>query len=105
MGPKWECEVFVTEGDVINEATGRRKQETFELWKRNPVDCIQELISNPLFSDNIRYAPEPLFEDKEGTKPIINEMWTAEWWETVQVRGLHRQYIPRRTVLTDTDLP
>jgi hypothetical protein len=87
-GPKWECELFTTEGDVIDPATGKKSCQTLELWKRNPVECIQELLGNPAFRDHIRYAPERLYEDHEGTKPIISEMWTADWWEEIQVRTI-----------------
>ena len=56
-----------------------------ELWRRDPVECIKELLSNPAFNDCIEYEPKRLFEDPFGQKPIISEMWSAEWWETVQV--------------------
>lgn len=85
VGPEWACETFATQGDRIDHATRKKRVETFELWKRNPVDCIKELIGNPVFQEHMKYAHEPQFEDVEGTKPIINEMWTAEWWEKIQV--------------------
>ncbi|KIP01316.1 hypothetical protein PHLGIDRAFT_27025 [Phlebiopsis gigantea 11061_1 CR5-6] len=41
-------------------------------------------MSNPNFNDCIEYEPKRLFEDPFGEKPLISEMWSAEWWETVQ---------------------
>ena len=47
-GPKWTCELFEIEGDILNES-GALQTETVELWHQNPVECIQELIGNPDF--------------------------------------------------------
>ncbi|KAG1897043.1 uncharacterized protein F5891DRAFT_1130084 [Suillus fuscotomentosus] len=39
-----------------------------ELWRRDPVECIHELIGNPAF--------------KDGKVHIYNEMWTCDlWWD------------------------
>ena len=38
-GPGWECEIFEATGDEVDEK-GQPRKEVFELWKRNPVDCI-----------------------------------------------------------------
>ncbi len=84
-GPTWECELWEVEGDEYDE-DGNLRTETLELWRRNPVDCIKELIGNPLFSDCIRYAPERHYLDAAGTDPIWDEMWTGEWWWDLQVR-------------------
>lgn len=65
--------------------SGKVKRETLELFRRDPVECIKELVSNPAFNECIEYEPKRLFEDPFGKKPMISEMWTAGWWETVQV--------------------
>ena len=64
---------------------GNLRTEEFELWKRDPVECIRELISNPAFISCTKYAPEELFADVFGEDPIYSEMWTAEWWRAIQV--------------------
>ncbi|EKM49587.1 uncharacterized protein PHACADRAFT_106209 [Phanerochaete carnosa HHB-10118-sp] len=79
-GPRWKCEMFAADGDVVDERTGKRKVQTFELWKWDPVECIKELIGNPAFKEHIQYAPEHTFKDHEGLKPIVDEMWTAKQW-------------------------
>lgn len=84
QGPQWQCEIFEAKGDELDEE-GNLRVEYLELWKRNPVECIQELISNPIFCSNMCYTPEAIFEDMQGTKVLINEMWTAEWWRDFQV--------------------
>jgi len=60
--------------------------EDLELWIRDPVECIKELIGNPAFRDVMKYAPEKHYEDREGQHKRIDEMWTAEWWWELQVR-------------------
>lgn len=81
---EWMCQPVKSEGDVL-DAQGNPVVVELQLWKRNPLLCIKELISNPLFQDNLRYAPEELFEDICGNKRMVNEMWTAEWWHDLQV--------------------
>ncbi|THG92808.1 hypothetical protein EW026_g8225 [Hermanssonia centrifuga] len=50
-----------------------------ELWHCDPVNCVRELVGNPVFRDAIRYSPEKLYKDAEGKSEIWNEMWT---WKT-----------------------
>ena len=84
QGAKWICEVFEATSDE-RDYKGQRKVVRFELWKRNPVDCIKELLSDPQFKEHLCYAPERLYEDAMGEKPIFSEMWSGEWWEKLQV--------------------
>jgi hypothetical protein len=81
---KWLCEPFEIEGDQLDEK-GNKRKETLHLWKRDPVECIRELIGNPAFRNMIRFAPERAFEDPEGKNRIFDEMWTADWWWNLQV--------------------
>jgi hypothetical protein len=60
--------------------------EKLELWRRNPVDCVKELMSNPAFKAVLRYAPERVYRDKEGKIRVYDEMWTGDWWWDTQVR-------------------
>jgi Plavaka transposase len=59
--------------------------EEMELWRRDPVECIRELIGNPTFKDLLAYAPEQAFQDEEGNIRIFDEMWTGDWWWDLQV--------------------
>ena len=81
---KWQVELFDAIGDQLDEA-GQPMKETVELWRRDPVECIRELIGNPLFSKDMRYAPERVYVDSEGRIRIYDEMWTANWWWDLQV--------------------
>jgi hypothetical protein len=64
---------------------GTFMSEEVELWKRNPVECVRELLGNPAFRDIISYVPERAYADKAGTNRIYDEMWTGDWWWTTQV--------------------
>ncbi|KAJ7147090.1 hypothetical protein C8R43DRAFT_1196388 [Mycena crocata] len=89
-GVKWHCKNLDTKGDLPDlekdpsGTTMRREQN--ELWWRDPVECVEELMGNPLFRDAMRYAPEKLFADQTESNEVVNEMWTASWWWELQKR-------------------
>lgn len=71
-------------GDQTDES-GKQLTEDVELWFRNPVECIADLISNSAFDGSISYVPERVYADSSGKSRIYDEMWTADWWWDVQV--------------------
>jgi len=86
-GPEWTCDVFEVKGDQLGE-DGKRATQEIELWRRNPVECIRELIGNPLFREKLRYGPQLKFLDAEGKVRVYDEMWTGDWWWNTQVSAL-----------------
>lgn len=64
---------------------GQLMQEGVELWLRDPIECIRELIGNPAFQDYLAYAPERVYADEGATIRRYDEMWTADWWWNLQV--------------------
>ena len=60
--------------------------EEVELWRRDPIECIRELIGDPAFKDSLSYTPEKVYADAEGRERVYDEMWTGDWWWDVQVR-------------------
>lgn len=64
--------------------------EDLELWKRDPVECIKELLGNPAFREYMAYMPERVYGNTSASElsRIIDEMWTAEWWWEIQVSHL-----------------
>ncbi|EDR03415.1 uncharacterized protein LACBIDRAFT_331514 [Laccaria bicolor S238N-H82] len=54
------------------------------MWYQDPVECIWELLRNPMFQNVTKFAPEKLFEDKLGKREVVNKMWTADWWWKIQ---------------------
>lgn len=71
-------------GDRVSE-DGKIMHETVELWKRDPVECVKELIGNPSFREVMSYSPERAFVDEAGLNRIFDEMWTGDWWWNTQV--------------------
>jgi len=85
-GPDWTCEIVTTHGNrVAQDRT--MMTEDLELWKHDPVECVKELIGNPVFQNLISYVPQRVYADKAGMEHIFNEMWTANWWWDTQVQN------------------
>jgi len=85
----WTCEMIDVEGDVMGE-DGAMKWEMVELWQRDPVECVEELIGNPALRDMMAYAPERADADAKGDNQIYDELWTGDWWWETQV-STHNQ--------------
>ncbi|KIJ50249.1 hypothetical protein M422DRAFT_245496 [Sphaerobolus stellatus SS14] len=82
-GAGWTCYSFSIRGDML-DYNGERITEELDIWFRDPVECVRELMGNPIFRNVLKYAPERLYNDKEKLEQVYNEMWTAEWWWDLQ---------------------
>lgn len=71
-------------GNAPDEA-GNLMVDELELYRRDPVECIRELIGNPAFHGHMAYAPEKVFRDKEKQVRVFDETWTGDWWWDTQV--------------------
>ncbi|KAF8499406.1 hypothetical protein JB92DRAFT_3099295 [Gautieria morchelliformis] len=89
QGPTWKCRTITVKGDFLDE-NGDPMEEELDIWCRDPVECVRELLGNPDFRDAMKYVPERLFSDESEEEEIINEMWTAQWWWDTQTskRGM-----------------
>ncbi|KAI6037388.1 hypothetical protein BKA83DRAFT_4120872 [Pisolithus microcarpus] len=79
--------VSFTNAYVVGDAVakdGSTRWEQLELWHRDPVECVMELIGNPAFRDTMAYVPERAYADSGGKNHIYDEMWTADWWWDMQ---------------------
>jgi hypothetical protein len=83
-GPAWDYRRITVTGDCMDE-NGKLLTEDLELWLRNPVECIAQLISNPAFEKSMSYVPERVYADSAGIIQRHDEMWTADWWWDIQV--------------------
>ena len=83
----WTCKEMEIVRDILQVKDGKMipKTESIELWMRNLVECVKELMEDPRFEDNIRYAPEKMFTDETIRIRAIDEMWTGDWWWATQV--------------------
>jgi|ERR1700761_1746892 len=82
-GPSWQRIPVTKKGDLV--ANGDPQIEEMELWMRDPLECIKDLIGNPLFKKVMKYKPERHW--RRG-KRVYSEMWTGDWWWKMQV-GIH----------------
>lgn len=98
-GVDWRCEMITVHGNELDE-TGKPIVEKLELWMCDPVECVRELIGNPVFDGDIAYAPERVYADAEGKIRVIDEMWTADWWYDTQVHRLRLVRISKPHVCT-----
>jgi hypothetical protein len=73
------------QGDKL-DAEGNFRKETLELWTRDLAEVARELVGDPAFKNDICYSFQPIFEiGQHGSEKAYNEMWTANWWQTVEV--------------------
>ncbi|KAI0074716.1 hypothetical protein K474DRAFT_1601024, partial [Panus rudis PR-1116 ss-1] len=87
-GPEWTCEIFDQGPGSEDNNPDVMLTERLELWKRNPVDCVRELLGNPTFRNHLNYAPEKVYGEafEQDEARIWSEMWTGDWWWDVQDR-------------------
>ena len=82
---------------MVDSIPERAKWKRCELWYksdpedkhvihyRDPKEVISALLGNPAHAKDIVYQPRKIFKNASKTTCIYNEMWTGEWWNTVQV--------------------
>ncbi|KAI9511703.1 hypothetical protein F5148DRAFT_974775 [Russula earlei] len=69
-GSLWHTETFSFTEDLLDE-NGEPTQDHFELWYQNSLQCVEELISNPMFEKYISYVPERIYEDSTGNTRVL----------------------------------
>ena len=92
QGAVWTWDIITSEGDRRNEDGKLMPPEKLELWRRDPIECVHELMGNPMFKDMIKYAPEKAYFDDGKILRIYDEMWSADWWWDTQVSNVHLEY-------------
>jgi hypothetical protein len=63
FGLEFQCTRISVNGN-LQDPNGNNLTEDLELWHRDPVKCVEELISNPAFQNVMHYAPERIYEDE-----------------------------------------
>lgn len=76
------------DGD-LKDSKGLPCTEEAEMWFRDPVDCVRELLANPSFCHETTYGPERTYRvsDKKEKVREYGEMSSADWWWEKQVRN------------------
>jgi hypothetical protein len=82
---------------LVDHVPPRAAWKTQEIWfksdpddkhiihYRDPLDAVRTLLGNPAHASDIVYKPRKIFRDASRSTRIYNEMWTGEWWNTIQV--------------------
>ena len=83
-GPNWKCTPLCITGDKVDKH-GRALAKEVELWHRDPVECIRELLGNPAFKNELQYKPVKIYRNADYTNREYSEMWTGDWWWEIQV--------------------
>ncbi|KAG1834650.1 hypothetical protein F4604DRAFT_1944865 [Suillus subluteus] len=83
---------------IVDAVPPRATWKKRELWFKNdpedkhivhhrdPLEAIKTLLGNPAHAEHVVYRPKKIFSDASKSKRIYNEMWTGDWWNTVQDR-------------------
>jgi len=61
--------------------------ECLEFYYHDVMECIQSLYGDPEFAQDLVFSPEQHYTSAERTHCIYNEMYTGDWWWTVQVHN------------------
>jgi hypothetical protein len=60
---------------------------TYEIYRRDVIECIRALFGDPEFAPHLVFAPERHYTDQSKTARVYHEMHTGQWWWETQVRG------------------
>jgi hypothetical protein len=84
-GPEWRCKPWTTVYPTKKNIT---------LFYRDPLECIQSILHNPLMKDFIRFKPLRVFESASSAMRIYTEWLTGNAAWSMQVISLHRSIFP-----------
>jgi Plavaka transposase len=71
--PRFQCNVL----DIGDEQ--------LEFYCRDVLECIQSLYGDPGWAQDMAFVPERHYTSHARTARIYNELYTSDWWWTVQV--------------------
>ena len=61
------------------------QNESFEVYFRDIIQCVQALYGHAAFSQYLVFAPERHYLDSDETIRVYHEMHTAKWWWHTQL--------------------
>jgi hypothetical protein len=84
-GPRWRRIVKTIKGTVPGPKPGTTLKEEVEIWVRDIIEVIRELIGNTLYGQKLVFVPRRVYLNGDQSQRQIDEMWTADWWWRIQV--------------------
>ena len=83
---KWTRKtVYAKTSDCDMDPQREIEEEALDLWMRDALELIQELLEDPNFKDEMQYRPMHMYTDETRKERIYGEMWTGDWWWSMQV--------------------
>ena len=61
------------------------EEEVLDLWMRDALVLIQELLEDPEYESDFAYAPVKLYTDDSKENRIYSEMHTGDYWNDLIV--------------------
>jgi hypothetical protein len=77
--------VKTIKGTVAGPKPGTTLKEEVEIWVRDIIEVIRELIGNTLYGQKLVFVPRRVYLNGDQSQRQIDEMWTADWWWRIQV--------------------
>ncbi|KAG9087059.1 hypothetical protein FRC07_012922, partial [Ceratobasidium sp. 392] len=79
-GPRW-TRISKKIVGTIQSADGKNLEEEIEIWVRDVVEVVRELIGNTTYGKKLVFVPQRV---EIGGSRKIDEMWTGDWWMRIQ---------------------
>ena len=67
-------------------------KQKLSLYYRDPIDCLQSILHNPLFQDYIQFHPFQLFWSAEGAMRVYTEWLSGDAAWEMQVCNRHIRF-------------
>lgn len=83
-GPDSRREVITATGDLLG-SNGRPMTEEMDIWFRDPVAAVRELLANSSFKSETTYRPCRIYTSEDRKNRVYNETNTGGWWWNTQV--------------------
>ena len=61
--------------------------ERLQFYFRDILRCIRALYGDPEFAQDLIFVPERHYTDKEQIQRLYSDLYTGDWWWSVQVRN------------------
>ena len=65
-------------------------QERLEFYCRDVLECIRSLFGDAQYAEDLVFAPERHYTSHERKSRLYHEMYTCDWWWTIQVCNLEQ---------------
>ncbi|KAG9089283.1 hypothetical protein FRC06_001638, partial [Ceratobasidium sp. 370] len=83
-GPRWRRIQRTITGTLKDTKGVNFLKEEIELWVRDIVEVVQELIRNTAYGNKLVFVPQRVEINNDPSSRKIDEMWTADWWMRIQ---------------------